>query len=177
MTVIASTQQIQNLFKPLKGQMAWNVRGGHGSFLTFEFGEPHVSVREPIVPQPTSSARAQRNLKRRQVSIVGDWHLFVQYCDWKISVVEGSLDSKAVTSSHDECLADLDGQRLVAVASGPLPNSWKFEFDLGGLLEIRPSATYEPTDDMWSLHRWNGDIAAVQNDGTLAFEKAAAQGD
>jgi hypothetical protein len=130
------------------------------------------------MPDPNSSARAQRHLKRRKVSIVGDWHLFVQYCDWKISVAGGSLDSRSIGgTSSDECLADLDGQRLVSIASGPLPNSWKFEFDLGGVLEVQSSAAYEPADDMWSLHGWNGDISAMQNDGKILFEKATARSD
>jgi hypothetical protein len=173
MSVMATTQQVQDLIRPLIGQGAWNVRGGYGSFLTLEFGKPHVAIREPIKPNLESSARVQRNLRRRRIFVQGDWHLWIQYCDWKISVAEGSLDSGSANISSDECLLDLDGQRLVSVESGALPNSWKFAFDLGGELELWPSVTYAPTDDLWSLHRWNGDIAALRSDGTVVFEKAA----
>lgn len=163
--------RIQDLFKPLLGQLAWGVRCGYGSFLTLEFGKPHIAVKEPIVASPGSSERVRRALRRRRVSAVGDWHLWIQYCEWKISVVDGSQDSRSVGISADECLLDLDGQRLVSMATGSLPNSWKFAFDLGGALEVWPSTEYEATDDMWSLYGWNGDggdlrfIAALRSDG------------
>ena len=176
------TQKIQDLFRPLIGQVIWSVRGGYGSFLTLEFGNPHIAVSEPKVVGPGRDAKVRRHLKRRRVFVMGDWHLWIQYCDWKLSVPEGSLDSQTIGSSPDECLLDLDGQRLVSVTSGSLANSWKFAFDLGGTLEVWPSTEYEATDDLWSLHSWNDEIgdlriiAALRNDGTLVFEKAALDG-
>ena len=62
-----------------------------------------------------------------------------------------------------------------ALAVGSLPNSWKFEFDLGGVLELWPSTEYEATDNLWSLYRWSANpedsrfVAAVQSDGALVF--------
>ena len=88
----------------------------------------------------------------------------------------GSVDSQSIGTAPDECLADLDGQRLVSLDNGPLPNSWKFQFDLGGVLEVWPWTAYEPTDDLWHLRSWNDDIAALQSDGTITFEKAARDG-
>jgi hypothetical protein len=171
-------QQIQDLFRPVIGQLAWSVRGGHGSFLTLEFGKPHIAIREPIEAKPERSARVRRQLARRRVHIVGDWHLWIQYSDWKLSAADGSLDRASIGASPDECLLDLDGQRLVAVESGALPHSWTFKFDLGATLQVWPSTAYAPTDDQWSLHGWNGDvgdlriIAALRGDGTVVVAKA-----
>jgi hypothetical protein len=59
-----------------------------------------------------------------------------------------------------------------------LPNSWKFEFDLGGVLELWPSTEYKPTNDLWGLYAWDGEtqqsrfIVSVHNDGTVNFEDA-----
>jgi hypothetical protein len=170
-------QQIQDLFKPLVGQLVWNVHGGVGSFLTLEFGKPHLAIREPIEAKPERSAQARRQLERRRVHVLGDWHLWIQYSDWKVTVPAGSLESGTVSSSSDECLLDLDGQRLDSVASGSSPNSWKFVFDLGGALEVWPSTAYETTNHLWSLHSWDGDIAALRGDGTIDFEKAAPRED
>jgi hypothetical protein len=50
MPSVIPTQQIQDLFKPLLGHFAWNVRGGVGSMLTLESGAPHIIVREPSSP-------------------------------------------------------------------------------------------------------------------------------
>jgi hypothetical protein len=173
---MTSIQQVQDLFKPLLGQFAWNVDGGVGSMLTLEFGTPHIIVREPRVPSPGGSERVRRHLRRRHVTVRGDWHLWIQYCDWKISVSDGSCDSESFDwRQPDECLADLDGQRLIGVGSGSLPNSWKFEFDLRGVLELWPSTEYEAADNLWSLYRWSANpedsrfVAAVQSDGDLVF--------
>ena len=56
-----------------------------------------------------------------------------------------------------------------------MPNSWKFEFDLGGVLELRPSTEYKATNDLWGLYGWSANpensrfVAAVQSDGALVF--------
>jgi hypothetical protein len=176
MPVMTSTQQVQDLFTPFLGQFAWNVSGGVGSMLTLEFGAPHIIVREPKAPSPKRSERVRRLFGRRHVTVRGDWHLWIQYCDWKISVSDGSCDSESFDwRQPDECLADLDGQRLIGVGSGSLPNSWKFEFDLRGVLELWPSTEYEAADNLWSLYRWSANpedsrfVAAVQSDGDLVF--------
>jgi hypothetical protein len=69
----------------------------------------------------------------------------------------------------DQCLIDLEGQRLLSVESGSVTHSWVFNFDLGGVLEIGPSA--EIPDTQWSLHRWSDGISSCENDGALTFEK------
>jgi hypothetical protein len=176
MIVTTPMQQIQELVRPLIGHLVWNIRGGHGSFLTLEFGNPHLTIREPKVPSPERDAKVRRALGRRRVFVVGDWSLFIQYCDWKISVGDSSIDSQSIGVSTDECLLDLEGQRFVSLEGADLPNSWKFQFNLGGKFEIWPSAAYQPTDDLWSLRTWNGDVAALQTDGRITFEKAARDG-
>jgi hypothetical protein len=163
-------EQIKDLFAPLVGQLVWQVRRGVGTFLTLEFGIPHLSIREPIVASPDSLARVRRNLKRRGVYVTGDWHFWVQYGEWKISTADGVLQScDPIGSPSEECLRDLDGQSLLSANRGKLANSCSFRFDLGGVLEIWPSV--EIPDDQWSLYIWNGDIVAYRSDGTLVFEK------
>src|SRR6266436_2543807 len=162
-------EQIKDLFAPLVGQLAWQVRRGVGTCLTLEFGIPHLSIREPIVPSPNSLPRVRRNLKRRGVYVTGDWHFWVQYGECRISTAEGVLQScDPISSPVDECLRDLDGQRLLSVDHGKLANSCSFKLDLGGILEIWPSV--EIPDDQWSLYIWNGDIASYRSDGALVFE-------
>jgi hypothetical protein len=71
-------EEVINSFAPLVGELVWQARRGHGSFLTMEFGWPHLLVREPISAVHSVSARVRRNLERRAVAIVGDWHFWVQ---------------------------------------------------------------------------------------------------
>jgi hypothetical protein len=56
-----------------------------------------------------------------------------------------------------------------SVESGPSANSWTFQFDLGGILEVWPSAAYEASDDLSSLQTWIGDIAAMRSDSVIVF--------
>ena len=63
----------------------------------------------------------------------------------------------------------------IGVGGGSLPNSWKFEFDLGGVLELWPSTEYGATNNLWGLYRWSADpensrfVAAMQSGGDLVF--------
>jgi hypothetical protein len=163
---------LQDLWRPLVSQLTWSVRRGVGSFLTMEFGEPHLSIREPIPPQFQSSTRVQRNLRRRRVFIVGDCHFWVQYGAWKLSTATGVLDSQSpIGSPLEECLNDLDGQRLVSMRLDPAGEAWTLEFDQEGLLEIKKS---EGNDEpQWSLHQWNGDVAESRRDRILHFDRDA----
>ncbi len=155
---------------PLIGQLAWNVRRGVGSFLTMEFGAPHLSVREPIEARHTTNENIRASLRRRRVFVAGDWHLWIEHADWKLTTVSGVLDSDDdIATPKDECLHDLEGQRLLSVNVDPAINRWTLEFDLGTILQMWP-ASYE-SEDVWSLHPKEGAIVACQKDGTFVYEK------
>src|SRR5215213_6024148 len=75
---------LRRAFAPLIGLAAWSVRIGHGSFLTLEFGTPHLSVREPIVAKPGASEKVRKALARRRVRPVGEWHLWIYCWHWRV---------------------------------------------------------------------------------------------
>lgn len=163
-------EQIKDPFDRLIGMLVWQVRRGHGSFLTMEFGTPHLSVREPIITKRDSSERVQRHLARRRVSVYGDWHFWVQYGEWKLVTADDILDSNdCAGSARDQCLGGLEGQRLLSVDVDKTANSWSLNFDLAGALHIWPST--EIPEDLWGLYIWNGNIISCQNDGKLVVEK------
>lgn len=51
--LIDETDPVGSVFAPLIGLPAWNVQKGQGSFLTFDFGAPHLSITEPIAALAT----------------------------------------------------------------------------------------------------------------------------
>lgn len=162
-------ERVINPLKPITGLPAWQVRRGHGSFLTMEFGMPHLSVTEPIIASPGSSERVRRHLKRRRVFVSGDWHFWVQYGNWLLVTGDGVLNSSDPPGSPlDECLGDLEGQRLLTVEAEKVSNCWTLAFDLGALLKIWPSV--DVPDDLWSLYIWEGAIISCQNNGKLVVE-------
>lgn len=168
--------QIQDLLKSLIGRIAWGVDRGHGSVFHMEFGAPHLVVREPITPSPGGSAKVRRGLLRRRVHVQGDWSFWVNYGDWTLRTADGVLDSTNDPGSPlDDCLRDLEGQKLLSLEAGQKPNACVLTFDLGAVLEIWPST--EIQDDQWSLHTWNGRIASFQHDGSVVFEDSKPRGD
>jgi hypothetical protein len=125
-----------------------------------EFGKPHLLIRDPKVPRYSRSARVKRLLKRRHVYVHGDWHFWIE-CDWTLSTQTGSLTSHHRPGTRrDECLQDLNGQKLVAVTRAKKRHSLRFKFDLEGELEISPPSNLDT--EHWSLHGWNGEIIALR---------------
>src|SRR5947209_15880038 len=70
-------------FRPVYGLPCWNAKEGYGSFLTMEFGEPHLVIREPR-SRPEFSPRLRRALARRLVTVRGEWHLWIYCCQWYV---------------------------------------------------------------------------------------------
>lgn len=129
---------IERVFKKVYGKSCWRVSPGWGSFLTFEFGTPHLEIREPIVPKGNISEKVRRNLARRHVFIKGDWHLWINCCDW-IVLSKRKVAGKSTSKSSIQNAADLlDGQKLTRFSINPKLNQCAFDFDLGGVLTTRP---------------------------------------
>lgn len=110
----------------------------------------------------------------RRVHVCGDWHLFIQG-DWKVAVEDEWLHSDDEIVQHsvkEDCLSNLEGQRLIAVDTAEDSRHLSLVFDLGGKLEVWPPA--EDDDSQWSLHGRDGNVAAMSHDGELAFEVGEA---
>jgi len=166
-------EQIENIFRPLIGEVAWSVRRGIESFLTLEFGEPHRRIREPIALREVTDPALLRNFQRRRVTLSGHWHLWVQCCEWRISTASGAATDRDLEAEIlAECLADLDGQKLVSAAPGDAPWSTVLRFDLGGMLQIAPWGEARPDDDQWSLFIKGGAVVSLLNDGSFHRERA-----
>ncbi len=153
----ALPRQIAAAYGPILGCPAWQVKKGHGSFLTLEFGEPRLEIREP---------REDRHFRNRNVTICGDWHLWIYCCNWAIAQNGKHL---AHSESDDEAIAkataQLDGQCLKRLWMEPGTVVTHFEFDLGAVLKTFP---YDDDDDepneQWMLFEPSGDVLSVRSD-------------
>lgn len=152
-------------FAPLIGQLVWAVSQGYDTFVTMEFGSPHLLLREPGTRKAPATPRLQRMAARRMVTIKGDWHLFVEFAEWRASSVNGSISSKdKKRSGWKDVFDDISGQRLLS-AESPVAGRLILTFDLGGKIEIWPHP--EIDNDVWTLHPWEGSIIACRHDGTI----------
>ena len=137
----------QTMFSQVYGKPCWRVTHGHGSFLTFEFGDPHLEIREPIVPKAEVSPAERDQLMSRKVFIHGDWHLWIYCCAWR--VLRGDTlvgDSSSSRAGMEQAADFLDGQKLLQFSITTDGVRCRFDFDLGGTLETWP---YDNNSEQW----------------------------
>jgi hypothetical protein len=167
-----ASDTIATIFAPLLGQMAWQVRSDEHGCVMMEFGAPHLDVREPILAKRTSSPKVKRLLARRAVTVMGDWHLWIESCTWGLKTRNGATSSEDETSDFwRDWMDDITGQHLVSVeASAPGPLTLRF--DMGAVLEVRPDADGELNS--WSLHAWQGSVTVCDAAGGITVEREKA---
>jgi hypothetical protein len=164
---------IEKIFKPLIGQPAWHVKQGHGSFLTFEFGKPHLEISQPTVIKqryPHLVKETEKKRMRRTVQIHGDWSLWIYCCAWAISqdgndIAESESSNEVIKVATDY----LDGQALLNVIIEPESVSTSFQFDLGGRLQTWPDDT---DGEQWFLFKPDGKVLTIRADGRYSHHPA-----
>jgi hypothetical protein len=150
-------------FGKIYGKPCWSVEQGHGSFLTFEFGKPHLDVHEPIVASKTVSSRVRKGLERRLIHARGQWHLWIYCCAWEVLSNGRRVGHSESTDIKIQRAADfLNGQKLVRFSNFPRKYQCLFEFDLGGRLKTRP---YDKESVQWRLFEPSKRVLSLRADG------------
>lgn len=157
----------------LTNQLVWNVRCGHGSFLTMEFGTPHLHVREPMSISAADPSNVHDLLKHRRVSVIGDWHFWIMHSNWTLEthgrmISSDDQDVAKVVSA----LAYLDGQRLTSMSYRE--DVHHLVFDLGGNLEIRRLINAETDEDRWQIFEVGGSVLTCEYNGKLSYERKSS---
>lgn len=146
---------IEDVFAPLIGLPAWRVTAGVGSFLTMEFGNPHLEIREPI-----------KSLKNRGVYPKGEWHFWIYCCDWKAYIGNGQyVTSEEDRASLQKVASFFDGQILLSAKLDTESVKCTFSFDLGGVIELTPYLDGE-ANEMWLLYH-SPDVWTCTNEGEI----------
>jgi hypothetical protein len=142
------TPLLQKVFSELYGEPCWNVKPGYGSFLTLEFGRPHLEVREPTVASKDSSPKVRGLLARRNIFVHGEWHLWIADCAWEV-LSNGKHVANGTTKRRMQRAARLlDGQKLIQFSFVSKNVQCVFEFDLGATLRTVP---YDRKGEQWRL--------------------------
>jgi hypothetical protein len=168
-------KMVSDHFAPLKDQPCWNVMQGHGSFLTMEFGEPALSIREykRTVGKPLPGEHP--TIAKRTAFVKGQWHLYIYRCHWNISLADGArVTSDSPREDVEKLLALLSGQKLSKVTVSTRNGSSLFEFDLGGKLQTMPLESPEqPGEPQESWMLFTGEnVLSYRGDGKYAFHPA-----
>jgi hypothetical protein len=163
-----SKKEVHTSFEPLIGLPCWNVKPGYGSFLTLEFGEPELDIREPI-HAPKCRQKVRKRLARRSVVVHGRWHLWIYCCEWQVITkgkVVGHSDLAGSTKKWIKRAADeLNGQKLTGFRIKPKRGSSTFEFDMGSSLQTKP---YNKRSNQWLLYEPDGRVLTYRADGRFS---------
>jgi hypothetical protein len=168
-SALNESDPVGSAFSSLIGSPAWGVQKGQGSMLTFEFGAPHLSIREPISNPLTDNPKIRKILRRRHVALHGEWYLWIGTCHWRCS--DGG-NEQCTDLSPDEQIVEaaklMDGQKLVSVEVEPETGRSQFGFDLGAILETWPYAD-EDNDEQWSLYTPSNYVLGYRADGHYSW--------
>jgi hypothetical protein len=159
---------LQKILGPVYGQPAWNVRGGHGSFLTFEMGRPRLEIRPALKPVP--GRRLPETLLRRGVTARGRWHLWIYGCDWRVHDGVRAIGNSGSRKAIEKAARFLDGQALTRVAPLRRDGSCRFEFDYGGILETR---RYDRESEQWRLYFPDRYVLTMGWDSLFAWKRGS----
>lgn len=155
---------VEKFFAPIKGKPCWSVQHGHGSMLTFEFGQPHLRFIEPTLDE------------RKIIIVHGDCHLWIYCCYWTIELNDKTL-------AHDEssrrktrkALRQLDGAAILSVSVDPMHGTSEFEFELGAKLITEPYRELdrqgEPYEN-WLFFDAQGHVLTYRADGSYSYHSS-----
>lgn len=167
-------QNLEKAFRRIYGQPCWGVKQGHGSFLTFEFGESHVVVREPIIASRNVSPRVRKHLARRLAFARGQWHLWIYCCNWQVLSCGRSLaHSESSDTKIKRATAFLNGQKLIQFSMLPRKLQCIFEFDLGGILKTWP---YDKESEQWLLYEPSKKVLSLRADNHYKYVRSDVPG-
>jgi len=155
----------------LNGKVAWNAKKGVGSFITMEFGLPHLVVKEPRTSTKAASKKVLEILARRSVFVHGEWHLWIYCCHWTISSKEVILASdQSANKVMTSAIKFLDGQILKGVQIQASSGSSRFEFDLGGELNTFPGP--DAFQKQWMIFTPDEYVLCYGADGKMSYCKS-----
>lgn len=164
---------IEQIFAKLYGVPSWAVREGYASSLTLEFGNPHQEILPVINREPNRPF----SHPTRQVSVKGDWHLWIDCCSWRITQ-DGRLLATAESSRESIAAACgvLDGQALSEFTFKPERGASAFRFDLGGKLTTLPFDFDDDLLEEWYLFCPDGYVLSYRSDGAFSHARSDSTG-
>jgi len=164
----------ERAFGKLYGKPCWGVQNCVGSDIIFEFGKPHLEIREPSTPNPKASRRVRDLLTRRLVVVHGEWHLWIDLCDWEILQKGRRIGTSRSRSDLQRIVHSLNGQKLVRFSIQSRGQDCVFEFDLGGLLVTNRLG---PEDEQWRLFEPTGYVLILRGDNRYSYIRSNAPRD
>ena len=165
MLLMRSCEILSKYLGCLRGQPCWGVRLGYGSFLWFNFGQPHLDILEP---NPASEYRHRR---RRRVSIEGEYRIWIEQCRWHILMNGKEIawsESSEVTIK--KAIFHIDSEKLYDIEVEFKHGKARFAFESRAEIWLERYRNFRIDDPLW--HFYSGNYAISQlADGHLQYGK------
>lgn len=166
---------VEKLFSPMAGKIAWNIMRTQGSMFFVEFGDPHIRTLGPLVKSYGINENQILRKKRRLVVLYGEWTLLVQDCNWTLQAWEYSANQDATPVDMDVPFEALSGQYVESVLYDEFSRSCIFNFDLGAKLKISPKMDCDLRDKQWTLSSKDDVYVSLLNDGEIYRETGGGE--
>ena len=157
-------EPVAEWFGPLFGQPCWGVLTSQAD-MSLEFGSPILKVREPRHAEPALSDRVKFASSRRRVSVYGDHSLFISACRWRYFQYGQRFGDNFYARRMKRAACAIDGQKLVRVEIDPVRATTEFNFDLDGVLRLKPM---DPESDQWWVTKPDGHCFTLRGDGAYS---------
>ena len=144
-------EEVETLFRGLRGQTAWGAKVGWGSFVTVEFG--------------------RRSLQDRHFH--GDWHVWLYQCDWTLkSKTHEMANSESKKGLMQAAVENLNGRQLLDTSFDPKRMGTTFTFEGNVVLRCEPYADAKPDEQCWMLFMPDNQVVTLDARG-LTYEPAS----
>ena len=154
---------LREYFEQLAGLPCWNVKAEYGSWLSLNFGTPHLETREGNPDAKIGS------LKRRAVFVTGEFRVWVEMGAWEIlengKRIYHSDQSRAYLR---RAASRLDSQKISVVALLGDEKTTVFSFDQGSQLHVRSVETADADEGQWHVY-CHGNCLTLLANWTLEY--------
>jgi len=151
------TRILKDIPNKIQGLKAYNIKLGHGSFLTMDFGEPiEINVK---------TKKGIEKFTR------GEWHFWIYMCAWRIEkgnrALVGSNDSR---NKIESVLEKIDGKELILFDLKRLLDA-VLVFD--GKYELRMFNVNTENQDQWMIYTPDKNVLTVGPGNKCSYESAS----
>ena len=156
----SNEEMIDTFFTQIKGLKARNVKQGHGSFITMEFGkelECEITIR----------GKVERETR-------GEWYFWIQMCSWRIDEklfpIAGCEDSR---ETIEKALKKIENKKLINIEILNAAYDMKIEFENEIIMNLFSIYTEkDSSSENWILFTPEKKALSACLGGQMIYEKS-----
>lgn len=158
------------LIDQLHDMQCWNVENAYGTFLTLEFGKPHLRIARFNKPADRlASSIAMPPIEVQKVMVVGDWHLWIYCCSWKLIFGNKTIGDYTSKRMINNAVKILDGLKLKNIIINKKQVLTRFVFENDIHLETK---RYDRDSEQWMLYQFPKNVFTFCANGRLLVENS-----